>query len=264
MKTTEIERLGRELNEGRSVSNAFFDIHNRALSLQIDAELERLRSSGEWASRLQQAQSDLESWASGGRKQNYDPESLTIARISKEFANRYEEANSAALLTANAMHQAVVTYAFLTNKVLFENLVREGKEGRKFGLVEMADRLGPALQPAGSSAYYHVKYVPYGIDARTNLGENRNGKSLVTSDTAIESASNLINKFGVYYALAETSAAPRSDVPKSGRKPELYVCTYVKGGEPKVESHQMNTLFRTEFDSRVREEMYQSLRRMLV
>ncbi len=255
-----MQRLERELNEGRSILDSFFAAHNSALDNQIKKEVERLNSSGEWNERIQQAQADLESWSTGGRKQAYTPNSLVLAKISRELANNYEDVNGAGLLTANAMHQAVVTYTFSRDKKLFEYLVREGKRGKKFGLVEMADRLGPALQPAGSSAYFYIKYVPYGVESRSILGERINEKAFVTPDTVVGSASNLINRFGVHYALAETSAAPRSDVPKSGRKPELYICTYVKGGEPRVESHQINTLFRTEFDSRVREEMYQSLR----
>jgi hypothetical protein len=263
MRTEEMELFARELNEGRSISDIFFASHGESLALEIKREVQRLHESGEWDALIEVAQFDLENWSRGGKKQTHTADSLTVARISRELTNEYEKTNASSLLTANALHQAAVTYAFLRNRKLFESLTCEGKAGKKFGLVEMADRLGPALQPAGSSAYYHVKYVPYGIQARAVFGENIiEGLSLVTPDAAIESASTLINKFGVHYALAETSAAPRAEVPKSGRKPELYICTLVKGGKPVAESHQIDTPFRTEFDSKVREKMYKALRRI--
>ena len=95
-----------------------------------------------------------------------------------------------------------------------------------------------------SKKVQHPRYVKYGYSPYTE--------------------GNLVNKFGVHYALAETSAAPRSNVPRSGRKPELHICRYIKGEEPIVESHELNTLFRTEFGAQVREVMFQSLRRIFV
>ena len=71
-------------------------------------------------------------------------------------------------------------------------------------------------------------------------------------------------RFGVRNVLAETSAAPRKDVPRSRRVPEIYICS-LNGGDVlgrTSEHHEINTYFREEFDSVVRELMFDRLRKM--
>jgi hypothetical protein len=261
MESPDIERFSGMLNEGAGVASAFFAPHREALVVGVETEMARASSSGEWNRQVAAAAEDLERWSQGGRKQVYTPEKLAEARLAREVANNYEADNLVSLQIANGLHQVAVTCAFVQNRDLFDSLVSEGREGRKLGLVELADRLGPALQPAGSSAYYIGKYVPYAIESREIFGEViEEGVKLVTPEVARAGARNLVEKLGAHYALAETSAAPRADVPRSGRKPEVHICTYVNGSDPVVKSYGVDVSLRTEFDSRVREEMYNSLR----
>lgn len=263
MRDLEIEDLGRELNQGRSIANKFFDLHNKNLSLRINARLEKVKSTGEINDLLAKSRTDLMKWSKKDKKHTYTEYSLMLAKISRDVANQYEAENISAILTANALHQAAVAFSFNSNNALFQNMIKKGDEGKKLGIVEMADRLGPVLQPAESSKYYHIKYVPYGFQSRVDLGElNHRDVPLVSAETAEKSAFNLIKRFGVHYALTETSAAPRLEVPKSGRKPELYVCMYRKGEKPLIEKFEIETLLRLEFDSRVREIMYFSLNKL--
>lgn len=115
----------------------------------------------------------------------------------------------------------------------------------------------------GSSSYFEVGLVPYGKGARLHVGEQQGtGSSVVTPAAAEQSAKNLQQTFGVHYALAETSAAPRLDVPKSARKPEVYLCGLVGSSVQHEEKHTIDTPFRAVFNARTRELMYGMLRRM--
>lgn len=67
--------------------------------------------------------------------------------------------------------------------------------------------------------------------------------------------------------LVESSAAPRSTVPKSGRKPEVYIAhidalPWEKEMTTVVDHYVIDTPFREEFDARVRELMFLTLRGM--
>ncbi|MEI7719367.1 MAG: hypothetical protein WCI72_05845 [archaeon] len=263
MEIIEIQELGRDFSNGQFIADRMFSTHSYFLTQRVIDQVQMLRVSGSWSKLLANAEVDLEKWSVGGKKQAYTADSLALARVSREVANQYEKEKALELMNLNAVHQTILAHSFFKNDVLLNKLIQEGKAGRKFGLVEMADRLGPILQPTGSSAYYHVKYVPYGVSTRSRMGEAfQEGASLVSAATAVESTSNLVNMFGVHYALAETSAATKADVPKSGRKPEVHICTKIAYQKPIVESFQIDTLFRTEFDAQVRERMYRSLERM--
>ena len=66
----------------------------------------------------------------------------------------------------------------------------------------------------------------------------------------------------MHYALAETSAAPRAEIFRSGLEPSVHICSIVKGEREKVETHTIPALFRTEFDALVREQMYFALQEL--
>ncbi len=220
----------------------------------------RLIQRREWDQKVQEAESILDEWSQSGRKQNYTSEELADALFSRKLANLYEEANRFELNIADASHQAEVSEYILSSH-LNEKLINEGKEGRKLGLLELSARLMPVLTFPGSSSYFEVGVVPYSKESREILGENVQ-RSFVNQRVALGSATNMAKKFKSHYSLAETSAAPRPDVPKSGRKPELYICGIV-GDEVKLnESYEVDTPFRSEFNAIVRKHMYGALKRI--
>lgn len=148
---------------------------------------------------------------------------------------------------------------------LSEKLRKQHEVGKKLAVVETSARLSPCLTFVGSSNYLESMMVPYGKKARRALGEKQ-VQSLVSSEAVEESVRNAQRLFGVDYVLAETSAAPRDEVPKSKRKPEVYLCALM-GGNTKImtldTTHQViDTPFREEFNCRVRESMYFALKKM--
>ncbi|MFC1698021.1 CinA family protein, partial [Nanoarchaeota archaeon] len=229
------------------------------LILDINSKMNKskLKDNGKYNNLLQKAKEDLKQWAEkSGREQNYTAEDLTDARIFKEEANKYQTENLSGLSFLNAMHQAIINYNMIETG-LNEILIEEGKEGRKFGIVELSSRLTPVLTFPSSSNYFEVSIIPYGKKSREVIGEKPN-KKFLSEEVAEESAENLIRNFGVHYALAETSAAPREDVPKSARKPEIYL-TSIYGDKKETDHYIIDTPFRHEFDSQVREIMYRHL-----
>lgn len=233
--------------------------HHAALLLQIEAR--QSSSSYHEDEELSRAFNDLQSWATtAGRPSVYTPQSLASARLLRAVANDYQQKNGLALLQSDAEHQARIAQEILSTG-LAEKMIKAGTAGRKLGLLELSARLMPALTFTGSSSYFEVGLVPYGKESRQVLGENVTAQ-FVSAASALESAENLFRSFKVHYALAETSAAPREEVPKSGKKPEIYFCGLVAGNK-KLEQHQIvDTPFRSEFNALVRELMSQALQEM--
>ncbi len=260
MPLNTLREYAEALNSQQGIAQQIFAQKVNALNEKIDETAVEFKHTDKWEQGLQIAEKDIFSWSRGGKKQAYTPESLVNARIARDCANHIERESVAELLLLNTQHQAAISLAFLTHPDLFSKMVSEGKEGKIFGLVEMTDRLGPAIQPTGSSNYYAIKYTPYGIASRAAIGEEDDEKvQLVSATTAEASAKNLSRLFGVYYALAETSTAPRNDVPKSGRISGAYISTLEDSNIINTTMHEIPVLFRAKFDSIMRELMYFTL-----
>jgi hypothetical protein len=244
-----------------SFATKLFQTHRNQLTDRINTQIARLSEDGSYAELLVQSSKDLQKWEqSSGKKQAYTPQELTYARLARESANTYQRENVMALCLTDAEHQAKIFHEIL-NTGLADKMMNEGSIGRKFGIVELSARLMPVLTFTGSSSYFEVGVVPYGKKSREAIGENI-GNSFVSENAASESAKNLSRTFNVYYSLAETSAAPRDDVPKSGKNPEIFLCGIVGGTEIIKENHMIITPFRSEFNAVARELMYQSLKRI--
>ncbi|GEM_PF-2197002 len=227
-----------------------------------------------------EAEQDLLSWEkSSGKPSVYTPIELANARLKQKIINRASELHSLELELLNAMHQAYISVAI--KQELSAKMIEEGKVGKKFGLIELTSRLGPTLTFPDSSNYFHIAAVPYGKESRITLGEAKT-KEFVSADVAKESCANLLRTFNVDYAVAETSAAPRSTVPKSKRLPEVYICSVKKN---KIDSannnanteidkttnaeqiffeshHTINTPFREEFNAVVQELLFYELAKL--
>ena len=238
-----------------------FKRHHAALAEMIAKDKAELESGDGWNQMVEQAAGDLKAWQSGSaRKQAYTPESLANARLAREAANYYSTNHMLELIEADALHQAQIAYEIISSGFDI-NIAEEGTAGRKFGIVELSARLVPALTFPGSSDYFEIGYIPYGKQSREIVGE-KTAKGFVSQEVARASAENLIQNFKVHYSLAETSAAPRSDVPKSGKKPEIHICALVGNETFCEEHHTIETPFRPEFNSIVREMMYATMIRM--
>ncbi|MBI5002340.1 hypothetical protein HZC31_03075 [Candidatus Woesearchaeota archaeon] len=249
-----------------STETAFADhllrIHRDILDELIRDKIDLEKRGPNWKAYLRVAESELDLWQaqSRGRKQNYSPEELAEAQIARAVANAYEEREYSSLQRMNGEHQAQVAVN-IRRSGLAERMIEEGKQGRKLSVLEISSRLAPVLTFPGSSNYFEMAALPYGTHARAVLGEA--GLPHYVSSTAAEgSARNMQERFGTHYVLAETSAAPRGDVPKSKRAPEVFVCSLIGS-----EIQQLNVQFpdvqlRAEFDARVREVLYQQLQRM--
>ena len=244
----------REFIAGQSLAELLFEPHRHNLAQIIR------RKQIDWVVETEQAAKDLAQWqAESGRAQNYTPQELACARIARNLANEYEQEHKGELALANGIHKASLDVAILENG-LGKSMLAEGKAGRKFGIVEISPRLLPCLQFHGSSNYFCIGLAIYSQDARLVLGEQQR-KHYVSAEAAQESALNLQRKFGVHYALAETSAAPRTGIAKSRRKPEVFICG--RAGDSVQEDHQIiDVPFRDEFDAIVREQMYRAAERM--
>jgi nicotinamide mononucleotide (NMN) deamidase PncC len=242
-------------------SSEIFQMHRGALQGQVEQELTILTADS-WDYMLQAADNDLRSWQEiTGREQNYDPESLARAIFARNAANEYQEANRFDLILGDSIHQAELSEHILSSG-LANRLIAEGKKSNKLGIVELSARLLPILTFPGSSSYLELGVVPYGKNSRAVLGEAP-AKNFVTAGVAAESARNLFGTFGVHYALAETSAAPRLTVPKSAKKPEIYLCGVIDGKVAVQENHTIETPFRSEFNAKARQFMYDALWKML-
>ncbi len=220
-----------------------------------------------WAEHIHAAEQTIKQWqSSSGRTQNYTPEQLAEAQLRKEIAKKYSREFRTKLMLLDELHRAIIRI-HLHHIGLADMFIAEGKEGKKFALVELSARLSPALTFEGSSNYLSAVFIPYGKEARTALGEVHDPSiPLVSAPAVCVSAHNAHKQFGAHYVLAETSAAPRADVPKSGRKPEIYTCrSFLKeDGSPEhfVTHHVIDTPFREKFDSVVREIMYEELKKL--
>ncbi len=215
----------------------------------------------QWTKEVSAAEQDVRSWEDASqRKQAYTAGELARARFSRKSANDYEKHKGLEFSLCNALHDALIRKA-VPESGLAERMIQSGKEGKKFGLLEISSRLTPALTFPDASHYFELSVIPYGRKAREVLGE-QTGKALVSASVARESARNLRERFDLAYVLAETSAAPRRDVPKSGKKPELHLCAISPEGNLTEGSYVIETLFRDHFDARVRELMYGALSRL--
>ncbi len=239
----------------------YFSAENTALQESVREAITRKKAEGIWTNLIAAAELDLRGWeSSSGRKQNYTPEELAEARVVKEAVKSYEERWRYDLGRKNAEHLAAVGYEIVASG-LAERMMQEGREGRKLSVLEISSRLAPVLTFSGSSAYFEMAALPYGTTARAVLGESKL-PHYVSPAAAQGSARNMQEKFGTHYVLAETSAAPRGDVPKSKRAPEVSVCTLV-GSEIEQRNVQFpEVLLRAEFDACVREVLYQQLQKM--
>ncbi|MBT7902892.1 hypothetical protein HN587_03440 [Candidatus Woesearchaeota archaeon] len=258
-------KLGAAHKNGYDLAQELFKPYTEELATRVEDQLAQKKESGEWTALIDAANADLTAWKEeSGRIQRYTPEELAQARLQKEVANEYSTEKSGELALVNQFHQAIISYA-IQNLGVATELIKEGKSKRKFAIVELISRLAPSLNFPGSSSYLTGAFVPYAREARTVLGESTPTGSYVQPSVAVESAHNLILQFEVSYALAETSAAPRSDVPKSKRLPEVHICSVANGtNDPEAQAmqtqkHEIPTHFREEFDSAVRELMFKEL-----
>ncbi len=209
---------------------------------------------------MSEAVRDIEIWEKrSGMKPTYTANELAQARRERNAANDYQNDQFFELQLLDGEHLACISNVVYRNLSHF--IMEKNEFDKKLGVVELSARLMPALTFPGSSKYFEVGIIPYGKDSRKAIGE-KPLNSFVSSKVAKESATNLARTFGVHYALAETSSAPREDVPKSGKKPEVYICGVV-GNEVLFEQHHLiDTPFRAEFNSNVRELMYLALTKM--
>ena len=240
------------------ITDHLFSGIRKELEGRIQEALQNSKTNaGKWEATVEKARTDLSIWGASGRTQNYTPEELAEARLKKEAVTDYEREKRNSLYHQNAGHQAAIAVE-LMNSSLPERMMDEGKAGRKLSILEISSRLAPVLTFPGSSAYFEVGIVPYGTHAREVLGEDAL-EQYVSTAGAEGSAAALQQRFGSHYVLAESSAAPRLDVPKSRRNPELYICSLA--GNTNSQKMIVNLDFpgvelRAEFDSRVREVMY--------
>lgn len=244
------------------IARRYFSNIRSALDRKIaDTLAERKSKKKDWRSTVATAQSDLDAWqTASGREQNYTSHQLAEARVAKEIMNAYEKEHRGYLLERNACHQAIIATDIIEGG-LAERMMAEGKEGRKLSVLEISSRLAPVLTFPGSSRYFEMAALPYGTNARKVLGEAAL-PHYVSLTAAEASARNMQEKFGTHYVLAETSAAPRGDVPKSRRSAELYVCSLVGPEAQQFTVQFPGVHLRAEFDARVREVMYQQLQKM--
>jgi len=195
-----------------------------------------------------------------GRKLSYTTVAWAKVHREKEIANIMEAEFAEAFDRQNIYHDAVVRNAVKTQ--LKDILIKEGRARRKLGIVELVARLLPALNAfSGASDYFIGGYIPYGVESREPFGESRYA-TLVTQEVAAGSAHNLCKSLHVYYALAESSAGPTTEVPKSGKQPRVYIAAFVNGGSFVNREVIIPTHFRAKFDAVVREEMFTTLREM--
>lgn len=254
-----IEENAEKLGRGQNIANEFFEYYDWMLDKKIADELKK----EEWKKRIPEAEKTLKEWEEkSGRKQNYKPEELATEWCKKETANAYRQEKLSELVVLNTLHDATVRYAVMK---LAPKLIEKGKQGMKLAVVELSARLGPSLTFPGSSEYFNCLVIPYSQESRKILGEKGIDKRpLVSKESALESATNMMEKFGVTRVLAETSMAPSKDVLKSRKKPQMYLCKLYK--EPSgslyndVIFHDSTTHFREKFDSEVRQMMYLCLR----
>ncbi len=264
-KTTEsVDKLitGTETNLKKFLATELFLSKRKFVESAADAYLESV-SAGERIAEKTQAEQDLVLWQSrSGKAQNYTAIELATARLRQKMINKACESYSLELELLNAMHQAYISVAI--RQELGAKMIEEGKLGKKFGLIELTSRLGPALTFVDSSNYFHIAAVPYGKESRIVLGEIKQ-KEFVSASVAKESCVNLLRTFKVDYGVAETSAAPRTEVAKSKRKPEIFICSVKndKNGPVFFESHHtIDTPFREEFNAVSRELLFYELARL--
>lgn len=209
---------------------------------------------------LEEARRTLKEWEEeSGREQNYTPTELVEADLHLKVRQMYEHEHAASLLETTALHDAIVRYA--VKEYLSDKLIEKGKAGDKLAVVELSARLAPALTFPGSSGYLAGLILPYGQEIRDGLGEEHEG-SLVSRDAVVESALNIMKRFNVRRILAETSSAPTNRIPRSKRKPELYVCEVIAGKAPDVTHYTIDVPFREEYDAMTRELMFSHLKEM--
>ena len=252
----------RREEDQQPIARMYFSAMRTLLDGKIRKELtERQKKKKDWRTTVAQAERDLEIWQTeSGRAQNYTPHELAEARVAKGVVSLYEAQSRRSLFAQNAAHQAHIA-ADVIAFGLAERMIAKGREGEKLSVLEISSRLAPVLTFPGSSAYFEMAALPYGTHAREVLGEEKL-PHYVSQAAAQASARNMHAKFGTHYVLAETSAAPRSDVSRSRRPSELYVCSLV-GSEMQETCVQFPEVqLRAEFDARVREVIYQHLIRM--
>jgi nicotinamide mononucleotide (NMN) deamidase PncC len=232
----------------------FMDLEHR-----FQTVLTRHTMPADWNAKVEEARAELQRWAEESqRPQNYTPESLARAKIEKGVASDFAKEHAGELALTNALHGSIVNSAIKAN--LAEKMKIAGKEGNKLALLELSARLSPGMTFPGSSAYFEIAAIPYGVGSRQVLGEAEQ-KRLVSEESAIESVRNIAERFDVKYALAETSMAPADRIMKSARKPEVYIASY-RNREIGVEHHVIDTNFRDKFDATVRELMFHALKKM--
>jgi nicotinamide mononucleotide (NMN) deamidase PncC len=260
--------MAKRLVDGISLAGELFERARSDVDLGVEALIGNISHEGNaWERGMQQAQDEIASWnLKPGQKLAYEPADWMLANIARRCANEYQQRHQRELTFLNYFHQNVISEAMRISG-LDESLIKAGKEGYRLAVVETSSRLAPVLTFPGASSYLCVTIVPYAREARTVLGESHEGRKHFISEEAVrESAENAHNRFGAKMVLAETSAAPRFDVPKSGRKPEVYIASVSSfPGANRcmdVTHHIIDTPFREEFDAQVRELMFLTLRGM--
>ena len=265
-----VKKYSERLLKGESIAKEIFGKYNTELEGLISDRVSEYSSNGELARMESEAAKDLASWTEqSGRTQKYNAEELAHERIVKEVGCAYRSEKEHELAFANVLHQSIVNYALRTE--LAARMVEEGCAGNKLAVVELSARISPGLTFHSASKYLSCVVIPYGTEARSAIGEQELDCSLVSFEAAYESAKNAAEKFGANYVLAESSAAPSKRVVKSRKKPRVYFCTLTPSSDQKnsdqennsheksTSYHEINTEFRDEFDSIVREICFQKL-----
>lgn len=242
------------------IADTLFGPFTLQLEMQVHSA-KSLEKHVDYTQRVEKAAETLAHWEiESKRPQNYTPEELADILLHKEHTTQLLASYQSKLTMMNTMHQGACAL-YLVQSGLANRLVHEGKNNRTLSLVEISSRLAPILTFPGASAYLDAMIIPYAQKTRAILHEPQL-KSYVSEEAAVNSARTHQKNFGSYYVLAETSAAPRKDVPKSKRKPEVYICG-IAGEQMQTWHYIIETPFRDHFDAKVREYMLNSLDRLM-
>ncbi|MFA6460838.1 MAG: hypothetical protein WCV90_01110 [Candidatus Woesearchaeota archaeon] len=286
----DMEGMGEKLvANGESISSFLFQKANGYVRWETEQALSRMTSNAStWSKYIDDAAREISSWSlKPGQTLAYTPEEWVRANVARDCANEYQKEYGRELMLLNVLHQGAVASALQWSGLSHYfsgkegSLIEGGREGYLLALVETSSRLAPVLTFPGASSYLCATIVPYAREARTVLGEKHKGRAHFISEDAVrESARNTYRIFSKALnkdvppeeqrevrVLVESSAAPRSTVPKSGRKPEVYIAhidalPWENKMTTVVDHYIIDTPFREEFDSKVRELMFLTLRGM--
>ena len=257
--TRVINSLEEEFDAGTNISDRIFSNIRQELEETHSATLSNINNNEEnnfMNNKIIEAEKEIATWIENGYVSKYTPSELATEKIRKEVIEQYLKEHSTELTLLNNIHQTVISNHIIKSG-LANTMIENGRKGINFGIIELSSRLSPILTFPDASKYFTTTIIPYSKESRMILGETPMKKT-VSQEAAIESAKNLAKKFNIKYVLAETSSAPRRDIVKSKRKPEIYICS-LKNDIIGTKHYDIDVPTRQEFDSCVREIMYREL-----